>query len=387
MSDLFLDEVIRPEPTGGDGRRSSRRGGRENRERERRRRRRRSGLAIVVSFVLLLGAGFAVYKLVVPMIDDFRDSQSQGDTEDFPGPGHGSADVVIESGATGGQMGQVLAEAGVVASQTAFTRAFAANPEASTIQPGTYRLMLEMRAADAVAALLDSSNRVQTKVTIPEGWRVTQILDRLSSVTTVPVEEFQTVMADTAATGLPAEANGSYEGWLFASTYSFEPGTTPAQMIAAMVAETTKALDARGVAPQDRARVLTIASLVEREARSPEDKAKVARSIQNRLDIDMKLDIDAAVAYGLNKPGTELTRDDTANSDTPYNLYRYAGLPPTPIASPSLVSIDAVLNPAEGPWLFWVTVNLDTGETRFAETFAEHQQNIRLLREWEAGQG
>ncbi|GGB94022.1 endolytic transglycosylase MltG [Cellulomonas carbonis] len=387
MSDLFLDEVIRPEPQGGGGRRASRRGGREDRERERRRRRRRGVIALVVSFALLIGGGFAVWKLVGPMIDDFRDSRSQPEAEDFAGPGHGSVDVTIESGATGGQMGQVLAEAGVVASQTAFTRAFAANPDAAGIQPGTYRLMLGMPAAEAVGALLDTSNRVQTRVTIPEGLRVTQILDRLSSVTTVPVEEFQTAMADTAATGLPAEAGGNYEGWLFASTYSFEPGTTPTEMIAAMVAETVKVLDERGVAPQDRQRVLTIASLVEREARSAEDKAKVARAIQNRLDIDMKLDIDAAVAYGLNKPGTELTRDDTANSDTPYNLYRYAGLPPTPIASPSLIAIDAVLAPADGPWLFWVTVNLDTGETRFAETFAEHQQNIALLRQWEAEQG
>lgn len=280
-------------------------------------------------------------------------------------------------------MGEVLADAGVVLTAGAFIDAFTANPEAAGIQPGTYRLLLEMRAADAVSALLDPENRVQTKVTVIEGWRVEQILAKLSSVTAVPVEEFTAAMADTAATGLPAEAGGSYEGWLFPATYTFEPDTTPAEMIAVMVAQTVAVLDERGVAAGDRERVLTLASLVEQEAKTPEDRAKVARAITNRLDIDMKLDIDASVAYGAGKPGDELTETDL-DTDTPYNLYLNTGLPPTPIASPSAVSIDAVLAPADGPWLFWVTINLETGETRFAETYAEHQANVELLREWQA---
>ena len=92
-------------------------------------------------------------------------------------------------------------------------------------------------------------------------------------------------------------------------------------------------------------------------------------------------------AYGLGIPGTELTYADTSQAEppyNPYNSYKITGLPPTPIASPGEVSIDAVLNPADGPWLFWVTVNLDTGETKFAETFAEHQTYVDELREWQA---
>ncbi|MBC7291221.1 MAG: endolytic transglycosylase MltG [Actinotalea sp.] len=342
-------------------------------------------VAVIIAVLVLAGAGYALAQVVGPMVTSLGDRETP--VEDFPGPGTGSVEVSIASGASGAQMGQALAEAGVVASSTAFSRAFAANPEASGIQPGTYRLMLEMRAQDAVAALLDRSNRVQTRVTIPEGLRADQILDRLSSVTAVSVADFEAAMEDTAATGLPEVAEGNYEGWLFPATYTFEPGTTPTEMIAEMVRQTTARLDERGVPEEERETVLIKASLVEREARSAEDRRKVAQSIENRLAIDMKLDIDAAVAYGLGKSGTELTRDDTANSDTPYNLYRYTGLPPTPIASPSLESIDAVLDPEPGPWLFWVTVNLDTGETLFAETFAEHNQNVQLLRQWQAENG
>src|SRR5665647_2211466 len=133
------------------------------------------------------------------------------------------------------------------------------------------------------------------------------------------------------------------EGWLFRCTYKFSPGT--------------------------------------------ESTLIMARAIQNRLDIDMKLDIDASVAYGLNKSGTELTTADLADATNPYNTYLHPGLPPGPIASPGEASIDAVLHPADGPWKFWVTINLDTKETRFAETFDEQLQNQELLREWQAANG
>jgi UPF0755 protein len=101
----------------------------------------------------------------------------------------------------------------------------------------------------------------------------------------------------------------------------------------------------------------------------------------------MKLDIDAAVAYGLGKPGTQLTNDDKADSGNPYNLYLHTGLPPTPIANPGAGSIEAVTAPADGDWLFWVAVNLDTGETKFSETYEEHQQYVAELRAWEAENG
>jgi UPF0755 protein len=388
VNDVFLDEIVRPEePGNGDGLRSARRADREDRERKRRKRRRRSAIALVISLLVLGGAAYGVVQYVLPALADLAPSLEDA-PDDYPGPGHGTVDVVIPAGATGSQIGQVLVDSGVVQSQEAFTAAFSANPSAASIQPGTYRLLLEMDSAGAITRLLDPASRVQTTVTIPEGLNVQQMIEKLSSVTAVPVEQLTAAMADTAATGLPPEAVGpdgavSYEGWLFASTYTFQPETTPQQMIAAMVAQTISLLDAKGVAPEDRVRVLTMASLVEREAVTLEDRQKVARAIQNRLDAGMKLDIDASVAYGNGVSGSELTTT-MIETDGPYNLYTRTGLPPTPIASPSEMSIDAVLSPADGPWLFWVTINLDTGETRFAESFAEHQENVALLRAWQA---
>ena len=385
VNDVFLDDIVRPEEPpqpSGRGRRPSR----ADRDRRRKQRRRRTAISLVIALIALGAAAWAVKTYVIPSFADLSFSREEEPAADFPGPGHGSVDVVIPEGATGAQMAEVLVQQGVVQTVKAFTDAFAADPGASSIQPGTYRLLQEMRAADVVAALQNPANRVQTRVTIPEGLRVSQILERLSSVTALPIADFEAALADTAATGLPAEAGGSYEGWLFPATYTWEPGTTPTQMIADMIAEMVRVLDERGVAPENRQAVLTKASLVERESPNAETSPMMARAIENRLAIDMPLQIDAAVAYGLNKSGTELTLDDISPEakENPYNTYAHPGLPPTPIASPGAASIDAVLSPAEGPWKFWVTINLDTGETRFAESYDEHLQNEELLREWQA---
>ena len=384
MTNPFFDEIVQPERAtyAGPGEsRSARRAGRAERDRKRRRRR-RNVLATVIVLVIIAGGTYAVMAYGMPFIRDLTADDTPV-AEDYPGPGHTPTDVEIPAGATGGEMATVLFEKGIVASRQAFIEAFAANAEAPSIQPGTYRLLLQMKASAVVVALLNPENRVQNRVTITEGQRIDQILETLSARTTIPIADFQAAMADPAATGLPAEAGGNYEGWLFPDTYAFEPETTPAQMIGAMVAEMTAVLEARGIPVEDRLRVLTTASLVEREAGADPDRPMMARAIQNRLDQNMPLQIDASVAYGAGAFGRALTRTDL-DTDTPYNTYTRTGLPPTPIASPGAASIDAVLNPAEGPWLFWVTINLDTKETRFAETYAEHQQNVALLRQWEA---
>ena len=385
MSDPF-DAIVHPEgswegdPYGGDSRAGRRS---ERAERARRRKRRRRNVAALLIVLLVLGGGaFAVVQWGLPTLRELTDREP-GQADDYPGPGHGTIEVVIPAGATGTQMGQILAEADVVASPAAFARAFSANPQASGIQPGTYRLLLQMSGSGAVSALLNPESRVQTRVTIQEGLRVEQILERLASVTATSVEEFEAAMEDVEATGLPDEAGGEYEGWLFPATYRFEPGTTPAEMIGQMVAQTVRVLDNRDVPAEDRQELLIRASLIERE--SPDDdeaRTMMARVIENRLDQGWTLDIDAAVAYGQGIFGTAITNEHK-ESDDPYNLYRQAGLPPTPIASPGESAIDAVLNPADGPWMFWVTVNLHTGETKFSETYAEHQGYVAELRQWE----
>ncbi len=169
---------------------------------------------------------------------------------------------------------------------------------------------------------------------------------------------------------------------MFPKTYTVQPGDDATTLLTAMVDQTKKELESLGVDKSDWEDTLIKASLIEREAKHAPDRPKMARAIENRLDRDMILQIDASVAYGLGKPGTELTRADLRDPENPYNLYEHIGLPPTPIANPGASSVEAVVNPADGDWIFWVAVNLKTGETKFSETNAQHEVYKQELEAW-----
>lgn len=337
---------------------------------------------LLVALVLVGGSGYAVWM----NLDSLMGLTNPLESKDFPGPGGDQVDVEIPEGATGTVMGQELYEAGVVASVPAFTAAFEANPESVLIRPGTHTMLEEMSARDAVA-LLVKNETADLQLTIPEGYTVDQIVDRAVQVTGLPAKDFEAALKRPGKLGLPEAAKGEAEGWLYPDTYMIKPNDTAGGLLTQMVERTTSLLRQKGVAAEDWQSVLTKASLVEREGMHAEDKPKIARAIENRLADDTFLEIDAAVAYGAGKPGTELTRDDLNNAKNRYNTYEHTGLPPGPIANPGEVAIDAVLRPAPGNWKFWVTVNLDTGETKFAESFEEHQRNVQELRDWQAANG
>ncbi|MBO9555728.1 MAG: endolytic transglycosylase MltG [Cellulomonas sp.] len=381
VTDLFGDPAARS--SSPDSRRSRSRG-RARAQRERQKRRRRSIWVLIVALVLVAGAGYVVSELVGGF---FHGSSNEAGVEDYPGPGHPAARVVVAQGDTGAQMAHTLQVAGVVATEKAFNRAYAANPDAIKIQPGTYNLLLEMKASDAVLALLNPSSRATMGVTIPEGQTVQQTLSKINEVTLIPLEDLQAAAADPAAIGLPAEAGGNLEGWLFPATYPVEPGASAASVLQQMTAKTVEVLTSKAVPNDQWETVLTKASIVEREAKLDEDRPKVARAIDNRLDKQMPLQIDATVAYGLGISGKDLTTAMTQDASNPYNTYKHLGLTPGPISNPGAASIDAVLNPAPGDWLFWVTVNLTTGETLFANNLDDHNANVDKLREWQAQQG
>ncbi|MEU4388323.1 endolytic transglycosylase MltG [Promicromonospora sp. NPDC023805] len=358
---------------------------RSSRRAQRRRRRNRHGRSLVVlliALVLVGGAGYAVWLNFESLIGLSNPLESK----DFPGPGGDQIDVVIPEGASGTAMGEALYDAGVVASVAAFTAAFEANPDSVMIRPGTHTMLEEMPASDAVA-LLVKNDTVDLQLTIPEGYTADQVVERAVQVSGLPTKDFQAALEDPAEIGLPKEARGKVEGWLYPDTYVLAPDDTAAGLLSQMVERTKGELQEKGVPSKQWQTVLTKASLVEREGLHSDDKPKIARAIENRLDDDMRLEIDASLAYGAGKPGTELTKADRDNTKNRYNTYRHSGLPPGPIASPGEVSVDAVLDPTPGDWKFWVTVNLDTGETKFAEDFEEHQRNVQELRDWEAANG
>lgn len=378
MSDLFSAQLLAADPEPPDHGRRRRR----DRAALRRKRRRRAILAVLLSLIMVGGLAAGGVVVLRPLFTE----REPGEITDFPGPGTGSATATIPDGATGTDIAGVLHEEGIVASPRAFIQAFNANPQAAEIQPGTYELQREMRAADAVTALLDPSNRSEIRITVPEGWQARQIFDRIASITQLPMEDIEAAADDTEALGLPEQAGGNLEGWLAAATYSFDPGVDAATILETMVTQTKRNLDRLDVPADEQQEVLTIASIVEREVFVAEDYGKVARVIFNRLAdtsgaVNGRLQMDSTVLYGVGKSGGMPTRAELAD-DNPYNTYRHAGLPPTPIGAPGAGSIEAVLNPPEGDWLYFVTVNLHTGETLFTGDYDEHLRNTQQLSRW-----
>lgn len=331
---------------------------------------------------------------------DFVQSHLSDSAPDYPGPGTGRVTFQVHKGDSATTIGRDLKAAGVVKSVDAFIHAADANPKSSGIQVGYYLLRKQMKASDALAILVDHHNLVQTVITIPEGYRVDDIVAALSKKTGIAASKFEAALAQPAKIGLPSYAHGKAEGYLFPATYNFPPDTTPTQMLAAMVSRWKQALGdndieagaaALGITPQQ---VMTVASLVQAEGRTPQDMAKIARVIYNRVKNPAGgggtgglLQIDATVDYALGRPLTVgLTQAERENTDSPYNTYVHPGLPPGPIGSPGDAAIQAALHPADGNWYFYVTVNLRTGETKFAETYAEFQKYNQELQQYCATQ-
>jgi UPF0755 protein len=238
-----------------------------------------------------------------------------------------------------------------------------------------------MSAQSALDALLDPANKLENTLLITEGIWARDALAEASAVLQIPIEELEAAAADPQALGLPAEAT-SVEGFLFPATYTFDPGVTAQEVVQIMVGESLAAFDAAGVPPEDRFRVATIASLIEREG-LPQDFTKVSRVIQNRLDQGMLLQFDSTVHYGTGDNSVVTTTDaERADAGNLYNTYVHAGLPPGPIGNPGADAISAALNPADGTWLYFVTVDPDTGETVFSTTLEEHEAAAEQFYQW-----
>lgn len=332
-------------------------------------------IGLVVVIALAVGAFFFLQGPITAIIDRFTPA------EDYSGQGTGEVLFQVEDGDTGTSIGSRLVEQGVVASEEAFLEAIDASTTAVTFYPGVFRLAEQMSAAAALEGLLDEANRMENTVLIREGTWARDALAEASAVLQIPIEEFDAVAANPQALGLPAEATG-LEGFLFPATYTFDPGVTAQQVVQQMVDLSLQSYDAAGVPAADRYRIATIASLIEREG-LPQDFGKVSRVIQNRLEQGMPLQFDSTVHYGIGDHSEVTTTDaERADASNPYNTYVHTGLTPGPIGNPGAEAIQAALAPEPGPWLYFVTVNPDTGETVFSTTFAEHEAAAERFYEW-----
>ncbi|MDO9486482.1 MAG: endolytic transglycosylase MltG [Actinomycetota bacterium] len=330
--------------------------------------------------LLMLGISIlAVIALVLVFMT------SRGGT-DFSGPGSGEAVVIVVRGDSLSAIANTLVTAGVVASDSAFLDAARNNEKSQTIGPGRYTMLREMSGEGALTLMLDPKSRADSRLVLPEGLRLTQSVTTAALETGIAKEDFDEALKKSADLGLPTWAQNQPEGFAFPASYDLagdESAEDVWRKLFARFNQEAKALDLESGAEAlqlDPYSIMVIASMVQAEGH-PADYAKVARVIYNRLDAGMPLQMDSTVAYGLGITQISLTADQL-QSQTPYNTYVNRGLPPTPINSPGSAAIEAALNPAKGKWLYFVTVNPDTGETRFARNYAKFLRDKAVFQQY-----
>ena len=297
---------------------------------------------------------------------------------EYSGTGEAKVNVVIKRGDVGSDVAKALVDAGVTKSYDITLRTiYSLNP---TFFPGTYLVPAKISSTSAVSFLVDPSNTISNLVTIREGLRISAVFALLSEATKISISDFEREAKNLSDFEIPSEAP-SLEGYLFPATYSFDPSYTAREVLSVLVTRTKEQLFNDGVAKKDWHRVLTLASVIQREARQEQDFYKVSRVFANRLAVNMPLQSDATVSYGVGGNTFQTSAADRAD-DNPYNTYKYPGLPIGPISGVGALAIDAALNPASGPWLYFVSVNLKTGETVFSETYAQHEAAVEIWRKW-----
>lgn len=313
---------------------------------------------------------------------------------DYEGQGSGEIVVQIKDGDTAKAMGDRLQGAQVVKSSRAFVKVAKQDSRAQSIQPGFYTMRQRMAAAAAFALLLDPKSRSGNQITIPEGLRAAQIIQALAKKTGIPAREFQQAANNPEGLGLPSYAKGRVEGYLFPARYDLSPNASATSILAMMVDRYEQVAadnDLAARAESERlnpAMVMTMASLVQAESGRHSDMPKVSRVIYNRLQRDppMNLAFDSSVLYGVGKFGIVASNQDLRSS-SPYNTYRFGGLPPGPISSPGEAAIEAVFTPAEGDWLYFVTTDPKRQITEFATSQEDFAKLKAKLDRYLAAQG
>lgn len=345
----------------------------------------RGVLAAVVALAVLVGGGAAAYVGIHRLAGGV--SAQPAAPTDYTGEGSGTVSVVVAAGATVTDIASSLVTAGVIASAAPFIATADTTTGGTTIQPGTYRLHSKMSSAAALALLLNPASRLGSATVVPEGQRLSVTLAAISRTTKIPLAQLTAAAANPAALGVPTWGR-STEGFLFPATYQFAPGASATAVLSTMVTRFGAAATATDLETAARAlgktpyQVLTVASLVQAEVPDAVDQAKVARVLYNRLAKGMPLQLDSTVKYVVGGNGSVFTTTAQRRQPSPYNTYLHAGLPPGPIDSPGQQALMAALHPAPGPWLYYVTVNLATGQTVYSTNLAGHQAAVAQLQTW-----
>ena len=343
----------------------------------------RAAFAVLLSLAVLGGGGWFVYSKGHDAWMEFRTA------EDYIGNGVDPVQVTVPKGATLREISDLLFAANVVKTAKAFDREAEANADSKKIQVGKYNLRTQLPAKTALAMLLDPKNIVRNRITLKDGVRLSVQVTALSKATGISEQDFNAKLKDWKKLGLPTWAKNGAEGFIFPDTYELpdKPTATNVLKLATdqfnLVATDLNMEDGAGVLGYSPYQVLVMASIIEKEAGVNDgDRAKIARVFYNRIEQGIKLQSDATVAYANKITGRVTTTDAERALESPYNTYYVKGLPVGPITSPSKKSIDAALHPADGDWLYFAVVNLDTGETEFNNDLNGHNASVGKFQAW-----
>ena len=289
--------------------------------------------------------------------------------------------VEIPSGATSAEIGRRLTDAGVVSNLLVFRAAMWRSGRARSLKAGEYRFTQPMSAAEVVDRLARGDVHVR-RITFPEGLTILEMAKIYEARGFGPGADFVKAASDPSSIKDIDPQAPDLEGYLYPETYAIPRGTPPAKLVDLMVGRFRAAYTA-DLQEQARAQglttrqVVTVASLVEKEAAREEERRLIAAVYRNRLRIGMGMQADPTVIYALQKAGRYdgNIRKEDLDIDSPYNTYKHPGLPPGPIAAPRKASLEAALAPADVRYIYFVSRN--DGSHVFATTLAEHNRNVR----------
>jgi UPF0755 protein len=325
-------------------------------------------LAIWILILVLVVVGFAVFRIVLAQVSPYKGYEGREQFVDIP---QGSGPTSI---------GRRLADAGVIRDTLGYRFEILRSGEGRRLQAGEYRFDRPMTISEVVAKIARGDVYL-IPITFREGLTIREMAQLFESKGLGPAAEFSTQAADAQLIRNVDPAAKDLEGYLFPDTYAMTRHITAAQLVTRMVAGFQKALapeiwsaaEARGLSIRA---LVTLASIVEKETGKPEERPLVAAVYANRLKIGMALQCDPTVIYALErarKYDGNLTRENL-QFDSPYNTYRYPGLPPGPIANPGRASLEAAARPADVPYLYFVSRG--DGSHAFASTLDEHNRNV-----------
>lgn len=351
-------------------------------------RRGRGCLAVLVALAVLVVGGFFAWDRASGWVDQLTATPDYTNAKG----GH-DVTVTVPEGAPVRDIGKRLDKADVVKSSKAFNQAVKDHSGTVTVQAGSYQMRTKVPAKKALYRLLHPNTyRVHSTVRIKEGLRLSKQVATLAKQSEISKKSYQQALDHPEKLDLPTWAKDRPQGFLFPDTYEITKKSTATSVLRQMTEEFTTVaaglnLSGRAHALHlSRYQILIVASLIEAEVKKPEDRAKVARVIYNRLAKKKPLQLDSTVHYVAGKDDSDnnlvTTTKHERSSRSPYNTYKHKGLPPGPINSPGKAALKAAAHPAHGDWLYFVSVDPDSGKTAFTDSAKQHHKNVKKFQKW-----